>query len=345
MLFRYKKILIVVSILVFSTFAFTYISIHKPVDFTLEVKPIINKNCITCHGGVRQKAGFSLLFREEALAKTKSGKPAIIPGDADNSEIIRRLTLNDPEERMPYKHDPLSNEDIDIIRRWINEGAHWGKHWAYVPVTKVEVPGLKTFFNLIPKKSKWAQNPIDNFIEQKLEENNLKPSPQAEKHVLLRRVSLDLIGMPAPDHLAKKFLNGTSSHNYTDLVDSLLASPHYGEKWTGMWMDLARYADTRGYEDDHPRNIWKYRDWLINAFNEDKPYDRFLTEQLAGDLLPGATDAEFIATAFHRNTLTNDEGGTDNEEFRTSAIIDRVNTTWDVLMGTTFGCVQCHSHP
>lgn len=345
MFLRYRKLVIVITILLVSTLAFTYISTHKPVDFTLQVKPIINKNCITCHGGVRQKAGFSLLFREEALAKTKSGKPAIIPGDADNSEIIRRLTLNDPEDRMPYKHDPLSKENIDIIRRWINEGAKWGEHWSYVPVKKVEIPERKTFFNLIPQKSKWAINPVDHFIEQKLDENDLKPSPQADKHTLLRRVSLDIIGMLPPDHLAKKFLNGNNDKDYTELVDSLLASPHYGEKWTGMWLDVARYADTKGYEKDGARDIWKYRDWLIHAFNVDKPYDKFLTEQIAGDLIPDATDAELIATAFHRNSMTNDEGGTDNEEFRTSAIIDRVNTTWDGVMGTTFGCVQCHSHP
>jgi hypothetical protein len=345
MFMRHRKLMIVVSILLLSILAFTYISTHKPVDFTLQVKPIINKHCITCHGGVRQKAGFSLLFREEALANTKSGKPAIIPGDADNSEIIRRLTLNDPEERMPYKHDPLSKENIDIIRRWINEGAHWGKHWAYVPVVKVDVPEPKTFFNFITQKSKWAQNAVDNFIEQKLKENDLKPSPEADKYTLLRRVSLDLIGMPPPEYLAKKFLEGNSSHAYQDLVDSLLASSHYGEKWTGMWMDVARYSDTKGYEKDEARTMWKYRDWLIHAFNEDKPYDKFITEQIAGDLMPDATDDQFIATVFHRNTMTNDEGGTDNEEFRTSAIIDRVNTTWDGIMGTTFGCVQCHSHP
>ncbi|MEP6948984.1 MAG: DUF1549 domain-containing protein, partial [Ginsengibacter sp.] len=234
--------MIIVAILLVFIVAFTYISNRKPVDFTLQVKPIINKYCITCHGGVKQKSGFSLLFREEALAKNKSGKPAIIPGDADHSEMIRRLTLNDPEERMPYKHDPLSKENVDIIRRWINEGAHWGKHWAYVPITKVDVPELKTFFNLIPKKSKWAKNEVDNFIEQKLEENNLKPSPEADKYTLLRRVSLDLIGMLPPEDIANKFLNGNSNHDYQDLVDSLLSSAHYGEKWTGMWMDIARYA-------------------------------------------------------------------------------------------------------
>ena len=343
MFLRYGKIIVLVLITGGVVAAYLYFTTPEPVDFTTQVKPLINQNCITCHGGVKQKAGFSLLFREEALAKTQSGKPAIIPGDADNSELIRRITLNDPEERMPYMHDPLSSENIDIIRRWINEGAKWGEHWAYVPVKAVDIPEPKTFFNLISKESSWAQNPVDHFIEQKLSDNQLKPSPLADNHVLLRRVSLDIIGIPPPDHLAKKFLSGEL--DYTQLVDSLLASPHYGEKWTSMWMDLARYADTKGYEKDGERIIWQYRDWLIRAFNEDKPYDKFLTEQIAGDLLPEATDTELIATAFHRNSMTNDEGGTNNEEFRTSAVIDRVNTTWDATMGTTFSCVQCHSHP
>ena len=282
---------------------------RKTVDFTTEVKPIINKNCITCHGGVRQKAGFSLLFRDEALAKTKSGKFAIIPGDPDHSELIRRITLSDPEDRMPYKHDPLNPADIDILRRWIKEGAPWGKHWAYVPVKEVPVPELRTFFGVFPSKSLWAKNPVDHFIEEKLKGQDLEPSAEADKQTLLRRVSLDIIGMPAPADLAKQFFCDTTDHAYASLVDSLLASPHFGEKWAALWMDLARYADTKGYEADRGRTIWRYRDWLIRAFNEDKPYDRFLTEQLAGDLMPGATDAEYIATAFHRNTMTNDEGG------------------------------------
>lgn len=339
------KLIIAVATVVVISLVITWFTSRKPVDFTTEVKPIINQKCITCHGGVKQKAGFSLLFREEALAKTESEKFAIVPGDADNSELIRRLTLNDPEERMPYMHEPLSSEEIDIFRRWINEGAQWGDHWAYVPVKETEIPEPKTFFNLISKTSTWAINPIDNFIEQKILEHGLKPSPQAERHTLLRRASLDIIGILPPDHLADRFLQGTSDEDYTALVDSLLASPHFGEKWASMWMDLARYADTKGYEKDGGRNIWKYRDWLIRALNEDKPYDQFITEQIAGDLLPNATDTELIATAFHRNSMTNDEGGTDNEEFRTSAVIDRVNTTWNAMMGTTFSCVQCHSHP
>jgi hypothetical protein len=340
-----KKLLLAITILVLAMLMFMITTRQKPVDFTTQVKPIINKNCITCHGGVRQKGGFSLLFREEALAKLKSGKLAIIPGDPDHSEMIRRIKFSDPEERMPYKHDPLSKEDISILSRWIKEGAPWGEHWAYVSVKEPPVPQLTSFFGLIPAKSDWAKNEVDHFIEQKFKELDLKPSPQADKQTLLRRVSLDITGLPAPDHLAKKYLHDNSDHAYSDLIDSLLASPHYGEKWTSMWLDLARYADTKGYERDDGRSIWKYRDWLIHAFNDDKPYNQFLTEQIAGDLLPDATDEQYVATAFHRNTMTNDEGGTENEEFRTAAVLDRVNTTWAAIMGTTFGCVQCHSHP
>jgi hypothetical protein len=340
-----KKTLLVISVLVMTVLILIISTHQKPIDFTTQVKPILNKNCITCHGGVRQKGGFSLLFRDEALAKTKSGKLAIIPGDPDHSEMIRRISLKDPEERMPYKHNPLNSDDIGILTRWIKEGAHWGEHWAYTPVKDVPVPQLTTFFGLLSIKSDWAKNGVDQFIQQKIKEQKLKPSPEAEKQTLLRRVSLDLTGLPPDKILTERYLNDSSDHAYSDLVDSLLSSPHYGEKWTSMWLDLARYADTKGYERDDGRSIWKYRDWLIHAFNDDKPYNQFLTEQIAGDLIPDATDGQFIATAFHRNTMTNDEGGTDNEEFRTAAVLDRVNTTWEAIMGTTFGCVQCHSHP
>ncbi|MGI8950269.1 MAG: DUF1553 domain-containing protein [Chitinophagaceae bacterium] len=345
--FRNKKFLLIGSTIIIAIIASAWlinISNNK-VDYSTQVKPIINKNCIICHGGVRAKANFSLLFRDQALAKTKDGKYAIIPGDADHSEMIQRITANDPDERMPYHHNPLSKEDIDVLRRWIKEGAPWGENWSYVPLKPVEVPMPTKFFGLITEKSDWAKNQIDYFILDKLKEQKLQPSPQADKQTLLRRVSLDIIGMPAPENIATKFLNDNSDHAYADLVDSLLASKHYGEKWTTMWLDLARYADTKGYERDDSRNIWHYRDWLIKAFNADMPYDKFLTEQLAGDLLQNPSDDDYVATAFHRNTMTNDEGGTDNEEFRTAAVLDRVNTTWNALMGTTFGCVQCHSHP
>ncbi|HEY2348991.1 MAG TPA: DUF1553 domain-containing protein [Puia sp.] len=340
-----KKLSIVISVIVITVLIFFVSTRRKPIDFTSQVKPIINKNCITCHGGVRQKGGFSLLFRDEALATLKSGKHGIVPGDPDRSEMIRRINLKDPEDRMPYKHDPLNQEDIQTLTRWIKEGAPWGEHWAYVPVKDPAVPQLKTFFGWFDKKSDWAKNDIDHFIQHKWKEEDLKPSPQADKKTLLRRISLDITGLLPSDKLAKQYLNDNSEKSYADLVDSLLASPHYGEKWTSMWLDLARYADTKGYERDDSRSIWKYRDWLIKSFNTDKPYDVFLKEQIAGDLMPDPTDDQYIATAFHRNTMTNDEGGTDNEEFRTTAVLDRVNTTWEAVMGTTFSCVQCHSHP
>lgn len=324
---------------------FTFSTRRKTVDFSADVKPILNKKCISCHGGVKKQGGFSLLFHEEALAVTESGKPSIIPGDPDNSEMIRRLTLHDPEERMPYKADPLTDEEIDILRRWIKQGAEWGEHWAYVPVQAVPVPRSSGFFGLVNRQNAWTKNEIDYFIAEKHRELKLAHAAEADKKTLFRRLSLDLIGMPAKDEWLQQYLEDDTEKGYEALVDSLLASPHFGERWTSMWLDLARYADTKGYEADMSRNIWKYRDWLIKAFNSDKPYDKFLIEQLAGDLLPNPTDAQYIATAFHRNSMTNDEGGTDNEEFRTAAVMDRVNTTWEALMGTTFACVQCHSHP
>lgn len=331
-----KKILMVILLLAAAATIYFMAFKGDVVDFNTQVKPIFNKKCISCHGGVKQQANFSVLFREEALQKTKSGKYAIIPGNASGSELIRRIQLNDEEERMPYKHPPLSKDEISILKRWINQGAKWGTHWAYMPVEKVKVPEVS---------SSWVKNDIDRFIYQTLINEKLEPSPQTDKATLLRRVSLDLTGLPPDELVAKKFLSDNTSSAYSNLIDDLLASPAYGERWTAMWMDLARYADSKGYEADRPRNIWRYRDWLIKAFNNDKPYNDFLIEQIAGDLMPGADDDKYIATAFHRNSMTNDEGGTDNEEFRTVAVIDRVNTTWSALMGTTFNCVQCHSHP
>src|SRR5438477_1680369 len=339
--FASRKIVLVITPVI-AVIGFLVFSSHQSaVNFNTQVKPIFNKKCITCHGGVRRKSNFSLLFRADALAKNKSGKPAIIPGDPDHSEMIRRLTLKDLDERMPYKHDPLSKEEIEILRKWIKQGAKWGDHWAYVSVKPVDVPDVKTD----PIAIGWAKNEVDHFIYEKLEQEKLKPSAEADKATLLRRASLDLIGMPAPQKMANQFLNDNTNKAYETLIDSLLASNHFGEKWAAMWLDLARYADTKGYERDDSRSIWHYRDWLIKAFNEDKPYNQFLTEQIAGDLLANPTDDQYIATAFHRNTMTNDEGGTDNEEFRTAAVLDRVNTTWQAVMGTTFGCLQCHSHP
>lgn len=322
----------------------------KKVDFNAQVKPILNKHCLSCHGGVRKKAGFSLLTREDALAMTESGKPAIVPGHPERSEFIRRLHLEDPEERMPYREAALTKEEIAILTKWVDEGATWETHWAYRPIEAPSVPGQGRLLSAFGRKA-WGHNEVDAFVLQKMQDKGLSPSPAADKATLLRRLSLDLIGMPAPTRLANAFLADESPNSYETLVDSLLQLPQYGERWTALWLDLARFADTKGYERDDRRHIWRYRDWLIRAFNADMPYDQFLTEQLAGDIavgnevlgLPG--DDELVATAFHRNTMTNDEGGTDNEEFRTAAVVDRVNTTWEVLMGTSFACAQCHDHP
>ncbi|MBC3784770.1 DUF1553 domain-containing protein [Spirosoma utsteinense] len=324
------------------------------VDYNTQIKPLLNKNCIACHGGVKKASGFSLLFKHEALAPAKSGKPAIIPGDADGSELIRRLTLTDPEERMPLDHPPLTPDEIDLLRNWIDQGAEWGDHWAYQPVEKPELPKVGTFWSRLgisipgladDKETQWVKNEIDPFILDKLKENDMKPSPEADRATLIRRVSLDLTGLPPTEKEVADFVRDASPTAYETVVDRLLKSPAYGERWTGWWLDLARYADTKGYERDPGRKMWRYRDWLINAFNKDKPFDQFTVEQLAGDLLPNATDDQLVATAFHRNTMNNDEGGTQDEEFRVAALLDRVGTTWDVWQGTTFACVQCHSHP
>ncbi|MCX6317817.1 MAG: DUF1553 domain-containing protein [Bacteroidetes bacterium] len=331
-----KKLILIVLLSALVGVLYLYISPSPKIDFNTQVKPIFNKKCITCHGGVKKQGGFSLLFREEALAPAKSGKLAIVPGHPGQSELIKRITNSDPDERMPYQHAPLSNEEITLLKRWIKQGATWGVHWAYTPVKKEEVPD---------HSNAWIKTDIDQFVFDKAKEQNLTPSPAADKATLLRRVSLDLTGLPPADSVAQKYLSDNTDKAFDHLVDALLASPAYGERWTSLWLDLCRYGDTKGYESDQPRTIWRYRDWLINAFNQDKPYNDFLVEQLAGDLLPDPDDALYTATAFHRNTMTNDEGGTENEEFRNVAIIDRVNTTWSALMGTTFSCVQCHSHP
>lgn len=307
------------------------------VDFNAEVRPILNKNCLACHGGVKQNGGFSLLFEEEALGETDSGEPAIIPGKPKQSELIKRLTHHDPEMRMPYDKAPLKQEEIEILEKWIAQGAKWESHWAYVAPVQSKVP--------TPSYRSAAKNEIDAFINRKLKEANLPPGKEADCVSLIRRLSLDLIGLPPSQEMVDGYCSNPSEENYQNIVQQLLDMPQYGERWAALWLDLARYADTKGYERDPHREIWAYRDWLIKAFNDNLPYDQFTIEQIAGDMLPNASASQYTATAFHRNTMTNVEGGTNDEEFRTTAVIDRVNTTWQVWMGTTFGCVQCHSHP
>lgn len=318
----------------------------EKVDFSAEVKPILNKRCISCHGGVKKSGGFSVLFRHEAIDTTESGKPSIVPGHADLSEVIKRIKSSDPEYRMPYKEEPLTEHEIDVLTRWIDEGANWGEHWAYQKPKPSEVPSDNTLLSSFGSSDEeWASNEIDKFILTKLKKENLSPSREADKSVLMRRVYLDLIGVPPTPQEAEEFLRDNGPLAYEKLVDKLLASPRYGEKWASWWLDLARYSDTKGYERDVERTIWRYRDWVIKAFNNDMPFNQFTIEQLAGDLLPNPTDDQLIATGFHRNTMNNDEGGTEDEEFRVAALLDRVNTTWEVWQSTTFACIQCHSHP
>lgn len=318
---------------------------EKRVDFSTQVKPILNKKCISCHGGVKRSANFSVLFRKEALDTTESGKFGIIPGDPGHSEMIRRITSNDPEVRMPYKEEPLTAEEINILTEWVDQGAEWGDHWAYVPPVPPGVPVSEKKIAGIFSSEDWVKNDIDYFILEKLSEHELTPSPAATKAILLRRIYLDLIGLPPTPDQVQSFLKDDSHNAYEKVVDELLASPRFGEKWASWWLDMARYSDTKGYERDAGRTIWRYRDWVIRAFNRDMPFDQFSIEQLAGDLLPNPSDDQLIATAFHRNTMNNDEGGTEDEEFRVAAVVDRVSTTWEVWQSTTMACVQCHTHP
>jgi Protein of unknown function (DUF1549)/Protein of unknown function (DUF1553)/Planctomycete cytochrome C len=311
---------------------------QKTVEFSRDIQPILNQNCVACHGGVRQKNGVSFIFREEALGTGKSGRRTIVPGNPDASEFMARLTSTDPEARMPYHGPPLPPQQIALLRQWIKEGAKWEDYWAFVPPAPQPLPQVKG--------TNWVRQPTDRFILARLEKEGLKPSPQADKAALLRRVSLDLTGLPPTPEEEAEYLADASPTAYEKQVDRLLASPRYGERWASMWLDLARYADTKGYEKDTERpGVWPYRDWVIDAFNRNLPYDQFVIKQLAGDLLPDATLEDRIATSFHRQTPNNDEGGTDDEEFRMVAVMDRVATTWSVLNGVTMNCVQCHSHP
>lgn len=305
------------------------------ISFNEQVRPILNERCVNCHGGIRRQGDLSLLFRHEALSTAESGERAIVPFEPSESELLRRVAHTDPVHRMPKDELPLTPDEIQILQTWIEQGAHWEDHWAYVAPKRPPLPDVS--------EPEWVREPMDHFVLAQLDQRGLARQPEAACPVLVRRVTLDLTGLPPkPDDVEQVC---TDEASYETYVDSLLASPAYGERWAAMWLDLARYADSKGYEKDVGRTIWRYRDWVIRAFNEDMPFDQFTIEQLAGDLLPKATESQLIATAFHRNTMTNTEGGTDDEEFRTAAVIDRVNTTWEVWQGTSFACVQCHGHP
>ncbi|MCE9518102.1 MAG: DUF1553 domain-containing protein, partial [Verrucomicrobia bacterium] len=309
-------------------------------DYARDVRPILSSYCFKCHGqdeGAR-KAKLRLDVREQATKPAKSGAVAIVPGKPDGSEAIKRALSSDPEEVMPppsAKH-PLTAAQQDILQRWVAAGALYQDHWAFVAPKAAPIPA--------GKNKEWPRNEIDRFILARLEAEGLQPSPEADRATLIRRVSLDLTGLPPRVEEADAFINDTSPAAYETLVDRLLASPQYGERWARRWLDLARYADTNGYEKDRPRSMWPWRDWVVRALNADMPFDQFTIEQLAGDMLPSPTEDQLVATGFHRNTMLNEEGGIDPLEFRFHAMTDRVATTGTTWLGLTTGCAQCHTH-
>jgi hypothetical protein len=312
-----------------------------PVDFNREIRPIISEKCFHCHGPDKEsrKAKLRLDLRDEAL-KDRDGIRAIVPGRPDDSDMIVRISSKDPDEVMPppKEHHEIGPKEVEVLRRWISEGAPYAKHWAFVNPHRPSVPEVRD-------AAQSLQTPIDHFVAAELQKHELTLSPEAERFTLLRRLSLDLIGLPPTSAETEAFVADTQPGYYERAIDRLLNSPHFGERWARMWMDCGRYADSTGYGSDKMRPfMWPWRDWVINAFNRNLPYDKFTIEQLAGDLLPNATRDQIVATTLHRNTMTNIEGGTIDEEYRVAAVKDRVSTTMQVWMGLTAGCAQCHSH-
>ncbi|MFT5285918.1 MAG: mono/diheme cytochrome c family protein [Planctomycetota bacterium] len=305
-----------------------------------EIRELLVNNCSTCHGDVRQRSGLRFDDRSSALAELESGRRAIVPGSAESSELIRRVKLTD-DDAMPANSELLSEEQIELLTKWIDQGAPWpsgmeSKHWAYIENRGAELPDVYP--------NDWVRNEIDLFIAERLDREGLKPAPEADRATLLRRLSFDLTGLPPTSDELAAFLADTSKHAYKNVVNRLFASPHFGERWGRHWLDLARYSDSNGYSRDFERSIWPYRDWVVNAFNQDMPFDQFTIEQIAGDLLPNRTKAQQIATGFNRNTLVQNEGGADDEEFRVEAVKNRVETTSTVWLGSTMICAQCHDH-
>jgi uncharacterized membrane protein len=317
------------------------------IDFVKHVQPILATSCHECHGPTVRRGGLRLDSKASALKGGKAG-PAVVPREVAKSTLLARLAPEvEPGKRMPSKQPPLPADQIRILRTWIEQGAVWPdaasfeggveeKHWAYVRPIQPKQPAVRN--------AAWPRNAIDRFVLARLEREQLTPAPAAERLVLLRRVYLDLTGIPPTPAEADEFLADLRPDAYERVVDRLLASPHYGERWALRWLDLARYADSNGYEKDRLRTIWPWRDWVVDALNRDLPFDQFTIEQLAGDLLPNATTAQKVATGFHRNTMLNQEGGADPEEFRVAANVDRVNTTATVWLGSTLACAQCHDH-
>lgn len=305
-----------------------------PVDFSREVQPILSSHCFVCHGpdeGTRKKG-----LRLDLGSVVGVERGILVPHDPDTSELIRRITHSDPEQRMPPMEtgDELTADEIDILTRWVSEGAVYQQHWAFRSLTSGVDDG----------ESDWGHSPIDGFVGGELKRHGMNPSPEADRSTLIRRLSFDLCGMPPTPAEVAAFVADTTPDAYGDLVDRLLASPAYGERMTLSWMDAARYGDTSVHHADGPRDMWPWRDWVIEAYNQNMPFDQFTIEQLAGDLLPDPTLDQLVASGFHRNTPTSDEGGAIDEELRVKYMVDRVKTTGNVWLGLSVECAQCHDH-
>ena len=319
---------------------------EREIDFESEIYPILQQRCHVCHGASQQLGEFRLDSKGVALAGGTSG-PNIVPGEAGESPLFQRIAGIGELNAMPMTGERLSADDIGLIEAWINQGAKWPdgvgvasdsveQHWAYQPPVRHAPPAVG--------RADMVRNPIDSFVLARLERDGLSFAPEASRETLVRRVSLDLTGLPPTIEDVERFLEDDGPDAYARLVERTLKSPHFGEHWAGYWLDLARYADTNGYESDEPRTMWAYRDWVVDAFNRNLPFDRFTIEQLAGDLLPEATVDQVVATGFHRNTMLNNEAGTKNDEFYDATVKDRVDTTATVWLGSTVGCAQCHDH-
>ena len=312
-------------------------------SFTRDIKGLLSDRCIRCHGPdaeARHGGGEHGLRLDifEGATEDLGGYAAIVSGDAQKSELVIRILEEDADLIMPPPEagEPLSADEVSLLRRWIDDGAKYEPHWSYTPIRRPMIPEVSDPF--------WPRNQIDRFILAKLETNGLVPSQEANRMTLARRLAIDLTGLPVSPEQVDEFVADTSTDAVEQFIDTLLSHEGYGEHMARSWLDLARYADSAGYADDPPRTIWPYRDWVIRAFDNNMSFDEFTIAQLAGDLLPDATVQDAIATAFHRNTLTNNEGGTIDEEFRSVAVVDRVNTTLSTWMGTTIACAQCHDH-
>jgi hypothetical protein len=308
------------------------------VDFSRDIRPLLASKCFACHGPdeALREGGLRLDLSASTIQPADSGQPAILPGRAAESELIQRVTASDSSLRMPPDAQ-LSDAEISLLSTWINQGAKYQQHWAFQPPVRPRLPVIQA--------GHWSRSPIDYFVLSKLEEQGLAPSPTADRATLIRRLYLDLLGLLPSTTAVEAFVEDNDPLAYERLVDELLASPHFGERWGRYWLDLARYGDSDGYLDDRLRpGAWVYRDWVINAINRDLPFDQFTIEQLAGDLLPNAHLEQKIATGFHRNTLRNTEAGVDREEYRVKEVVDRVSTTGVVWLGLTLGCAECHTH-